>query len=353
MSRRNTFRRINKSHLEWQLNLREGEGAQNYSDWLWLDGKLEGGYQFQMGMFLARATEMGGSESSVKRGYPVIDLHIQTPDRKKYYRREIYSPESFKPEPFGGTWGNERFVGRLNSDGLPEGYELKVTLGDLGLDLTARTVAIGLVFSDEEHGYSYYNPIKKAALGWWPLIPRSVVKGTITIEGKQLEVNGLVYVERQVSSIPRAFGSGGQAWWTWGHFFADDFTAIWTDSAASERYQYRHFSPFALWKGSELIFSTFQFTVYIEKFGFDPESKFIYPIVESLRASDGNTELKAQLTNGRINHTFQVGKKGQYVRQSCDVNMQLRRWEVIEEASGSANHEFGAGDQWFPYERLK
>jgi len=184
-------------------------------------------------------------------------------------------------------------------------------------------------------------------------VPRAEVEGTLTIEGKPVKVSGLSYVERQITNIPQSFGGVGQAWWTWGHFYAGDFTAVWTDSAASEHYQYRHFSPFALWKGSELVLSSFQFTAYIEKYGIDPDSGALYPVVESLRASDGNVELRAQLLPGTINHVFRLGGTGVYCRQYSPVNMQLRRWDDVEEASGTAVHEFGAGGGWFPFDRLK
>lgn len=350
MPRRNTFRRITGINLGWHPWLGEGESGGNYADWLWLDGQLEGGYQYSMGMFGARP---GGTVESERRGGPTVDLHILAPDGKAHHGTESYPPEAFKPEPFGGTWGDNTFKGRLGPDGMPEGYDLKVSVGDVGVDLTARAVAIGLQFSDEEHGYSYYHPIKNIALGWWPLVPRAEVEGTLTIEGKPVKVSGLAYVERQLTSMPTSFGGGGQAWWTWGHFYAGEYTAIWTDSASSEHFQYRHFSPFALWKGSELVLSTFQFTCYVEKFGIDADSGMLYPVVESLRASDGNVELRAQLLPGKINHIFRLGEAGVYCRQYCDVNMQLRRWDDVEQDSGTAVHEFGAGGHWFPFDRLK
>ena len=348
MPRRYTFRRISKTNLAWHPELGEGENAKGYADWLWLDGQLEGDYQYSMGMFGARP----GVEGTVPGG-PTIELHILTPDGKAHHGGETFPPESFKPEAFGAAWGDNKFAGKLKPDGTPEGYDLKVSVGDVGVDLSARTVATGLVFSDEEHGYTYYHPGRKTALAWWPLVPRAEVEGTLTIEGKPVKVSGLSYVERQITNIPQSFGGVGQAWWTWGHFYAGDFTAVWTDSAASEHYQYRHFSPFALWKGSELVLSSFQFTAYIEKYGIDEDSGALYPVVESLRASDGNVELRAQLLPGKINHVFRLGGTGVYCRQYCPVNIQLRRWDDVEEASGTAVHEFGAGGGWFPFDRLK
>lgn len=34
MPRRSTFRRVTKGNLAWHLELKEGDGAQNYSEWL-------------------------------------------------------------------------------------------------------------------------------------------------------------------------------------------------------------------------------------------------------------------------------------------------------------------------------
>jgi len=76
--------------------------------------------------------------------------------------------------------------------------------------------------------------------------------------------------------------------------------------------------------------------------------------VTLLKASDGNVSLRAQLLPGKIIERFKWGpnEKATYARQLCDVNMQLKRWDDVEEASGTAVHEFGAGEHWFPFDRL-
>jgi len=350
MPRRNTFRRISESQLAWNLWLAEGENAENYSDWLAIDGHLEGEYQYSLYLFASMPKGVMISDVS---SCPAVDLYILTPEGKVHHVNKTYAPEEFKPESFGGAWGDNTFIGRLKPDGMPEGYDIKISLGDMGLDLTCRAVNSGFVFSDEEHGYTYYHPIKKTALGWWPLVPRAEVEGTLTIEGKPIRVSGSNYVERQLNNIPASFGSGAQAWWTWGHFVAGDYVAVWTDSAASEYFQYRHFSPIVLYKGSDPILMTFQCTSYIEKFGIDPVSGNLKPEVLGLRAADGNVELRAQISPGKVVHSNREPGRGVYTRQYSPVNMQLRRWDEVEEASGTAIHEWGAGENWFPFERLK
>ena len=355
MPRKYTFRKLTGSNLGWHPELREGEGADYYGEWFWLDGQLEGGYQYSMGLFARRP----GGISPEGKNWPSVELHILTPDGEVHHATEDYPPESFKPEPWGGAWGHNTFTGRLGPDGMPEGYALKVSVGNIGVDITARAVASGVQFSDEEHGYTYYHPYKNLALAWWPLVPRAEVEGTITIDGKAAKVRGLAHCERQLANLPNAFGGGGQAIWFWGHFYAGDYTAVWTDSAASERSKYRHFTPFVLWKGGDVVLSTYQFACVVEKFGIDPVTGLLYPVVESLRASDGHTGLTAQLLPGKIIDFFTLEgppsapeKRGVYFRQHCDVRVQVSRWDEIEEIGGTSTHEFGAGADWFPFEIL-
>ena len=348
MARVYTFRHINKGVLGWHPELAEGEGADDYAEWLWLDGQLEQGYQFSLGLFTnfpahyrptAWYQERWGGHPEMDR-WPAVDLHISTPDGKLYRGAELYSPETFKPAEWGVTIADNTFAGELNPQtGMPEAYRLKVSVGDVGLDIAARVIATGVVFSDEEHGYTYYHPIKKRALGWWPLVPRAEIQGSLSIQGKTIDVKGLAFCERQVMNLP---GLTGQESWFWGHFFAGDYSAVWTDSAASEHFNYRHFSPFVLWKGSEVALSTYNFAAYAERFGLDADD-IPYPRVVSLKASDGIRELTAQLKNGKV-----INRLESYARQVGEAHMQLKEWGETDEAHGEAVHEWGCGPDWFP-----
>ena len=68
---------------------------------------------------------------------------------------------------------------------------------------------------------------------------------------------------------------------------------------------------------------------------------------------------EAQLLHGKIIEFFSLEgppsapeKQGIYFRQYCDVHMQIKHWGELEEVSGTAVHEFGAGREWFPFEVL-
>jgi hypothetical protein len=334
MARVYTFRQTSSNELGWHPELGPGEGAGNYNEWFWLDGQFDEGYHYSLGLF-------GGARKS-------ISLNIMSPDGTMHRGEQQFPDDAFKAEPFGAAWGDNKVLGKLAPDGQPESFELRLAAGDVAVDMFCKAVVVpGVKFTEDEPGYSYYNPLRKMALGWWPLVPKADADGALTVGGKRVKVKGGVYLERQLASMPLGGGAGqktGQAVWCWGHFYAGDYTAVWTDSAASEHYRYRHFTPFVLWKGNQVILSTFQFAGYVEKFGADNETGIPYPVVESLKASDGITELTAQFLPGKI-----IDHRGWYCRQYSDVDVQVRRWGETESLRGASTHEWGAGAGWLPW----
>lgn len=354
MSKVYTFRHINKNNLGWHLELSKGEGAPYFGDWLWTDGQLDDGYQYSAGFFARVPSGIDLGIDPEKKNWPYVQLCISSPDGDLYYVDESYPPESFKTREWGALIGNNIFDGKINDKGMPESYDLRIDIGNVGINVTARVIVTGVQFSDEAHGYSYYHPKRNIALGWWPLAPRAEINADLRFAGKTVKKKGLAYCERQLSNMPNAFGAGGQSMWYWGHFFAGDYTAVWTDSAASGLRQYRHFTPFVLWKGKEIVVSTYNFACCTEKWGFDLKGR-IYPVVVSLRSSDGNRDVNVQLLQGKVIDTWKIenpdrpDKPGYYSRQFCNFDMQIKHWGNTEEIHGTAVHEFGGGPSWYPY----
>lgn len=344
MPKEYTFRRITPHEVRWQTELGDGEGADKYRDWFYFDGHFdEHGYSCSIS--LHNREFFGGPQ-------PEIEMYFLTPDGP-IHRIELFPIGSFKPEPFGASWGPANvFEGKMGLNGQPESYHMKVSAGDISVDFTCRAVVTGVKFVDAEPGYTYYHPVKKMALGWWPLVPRAEAEGTVTIGEKTVKVKGLAYLERQLACMPLGGGAGertGQALWCWGHFFAGDYTALWTDSAASEHYGYSHFTPFVLWKGNTPIMSTYQFAGYVEKFAISPENGLPYPLVETIKASDGIREVTAQLVNGSMLLHMELAPQAWYSRMYSDVNVQIRHWGEMEQVKGRSLHEWGCTGSWFPY----
>lgn len=355
MSGKYVFQTISGDHLVWHPELGEGDNRDNYAEWLWIDGQAENGYHYSVGLFQARP-DVGDPEAGIDTPdnlrWPTVDLRVLAPDGKVRRAVRKYPPELFNPEPYGGIWENTTFKWNLAPDGLPAGYEANASVDDIEINITAKTVITGVHFSRQDHGFTYYHPVKKLALGWWPLVPRAEVEGTIKVGGTSVDAKGIAYLEKQLTNIPNSFGGGAQNMWFWGHFFAGDYTAVWTDSAASEHFRYKHFTPFVMWEGSDMVLGTFQLANCAEKFDVHPITETLYPAIESLRATDGEVNVTAQFGPGPVVEHRRPGTLV-YVRQCSPVNVQLSRDDKVVEISGTAIREWGAGANWFPFDRLK
>ena len=356
MAKTYIFKNISNEILRWHPELGEGENQENYFEYMWFDAPLQGAdgvYYLRISPF---SSVVKGSHGAETGGLPGLGFDLLLPNGECLDSFIIYDPREYEALPFGGIWGTNAFTGTVTDDGFLDSFEIKMNIEGVGIDLKARTVANGLQFVEADHGYTYYHPVKKRALGWWPLAPRADVEGILTIGGKEIRVKGPSYLDRQLGNLPTAFGGSGQAWWTWGHFWAGDYTGTFTDSAPTAKYKYRHFSPFMLWKGSELVLATFDFTGYVEQFSVDETSGKFYPKVQSQKARDGSVEFTSQITNGILVEptTTSLEETTRYVRQFADITMQLNRFGGIEEEiSGKIVAEFGAGLHFMPWSKLK
>jgi|GEM_PF-839781 len=351
-----TFRKNDKEIYRWHSDLAQGNYADYYFEYLWFDAPLKAGEETYYLRVAPFSSCVKGSHGTTKGGTPGIGMDLLLPDGRCLDAFPIFDPSEYTELPFGGVWGDNSFTGEFNDQGQLESYEIKMTLGGIGIDLKARTIATGISVVKAEHGYSYYHPVKKLALGWWPVVPRAEVEGTLTIDGKVIKVSGPAYLDRQAGNQPTSFGGSSQKWWAWGHFWAGDYTATFTDSAPSAEYKFKHYSPFMLWKGSELILATYNFTNYIEQFDIDEGSGKFYPKAQSQKAYDGTLEYTCQITNGILVEptTTSLEETSRYVRQFADVTMQLKRFTGFEdEVSGKIVIEYGAGMDYMPWEKLK
>src|SRR4030042_2344275 len=237
-----TFRSLNKNQLGWHLDM-GGEVL----DWIFADGWMDNGYRynFTLACRLEQAELVVGIE---KKDWPIVGLLIATPEGETRQVYKAYPPNEFKAEPWGVTIGNNVFKGSLTPEGLPAGYEVKLDLCDIVRDITAKAICTGVRFVEEEHGLMYYDPTTNIGGGWWPLVPRAEVKGTINFQGKKVKVEGLGYCERQLGNLQGGLMTDWVLYYYWNHFWAGDYTISYTYSTAPDKLQYRPFTPLVLWK---------------------------------------------------------------------------------------------------------
>ena len=313
---------------------------------MWLDGDLDNGYQIGIGLIRCRP---------LVGGLPSVTIKVLPPVGDVIEVNETFEPTDFVGGPFEGRWGGRnRIVGALDGRGNPTGYVLELAVGGVEVNITCRAVCTGMKFVDSSPGYTAYDAANNHAAGWWPVIPRAIATGTVTVNGTALDGTGAFHLERQVSSFPLGGNAGeksAQSIWTWGHLYADDYTAVWTDSGASEHFGFRHFTPFLLWKGADLVLSTFAFASYVEQFALNPRTGLVMPAVTTLKASDGHSDFFARLLHPRNSEHLELNNKpgSLYCRQVSDVTARVDRPAETDRLTGRAVHEWGTQAGNFPF----
>ena len=345
------FKSISPFNLDWHFELKSGG---DYWDWLWLDGWTEQGYWY--GLTLAYRMEiMGHRVGEDKQDWPIIDMLVTNPEGVTHRVAKAFPPDQFKTEqPWGVSIGDNYCKGEIGPNGKPTGYRIKVDVDGAGMDVTVKAVAPGVQFVEADHGYTFYHEKANLAVGWWPLVSRGDMEGTFTFQGKTVKVKGLSYVERQLGNI--SF-QGLMPHWFYGHLWAGDYTALWVDNTSPPP-RFRHFSPLILFKGGDPILSTHNLNVHPEGFVLDEINGMPHPTVETLHATEGNTELTAQIQPGTIvarecvtevpGTAVSPDNPVGYFRQYGNVNAQIRRWDQLEEVKGVCLREFGWMTEWFP-----
>src|SRR4030042_5831110 len=339
-----TFRSINKNQLGWHLDM----GGQ-VLDGIFGDGWMENGYKynFLLSCKLNTAENVVGIE---KKDWPVVALLITTPEGETRQVYKAYPPNEFKAESWGVTIGNNVFKGSLTPEGLPAGYEVKMDLDDVCLDITAKAICTGVRFVEDEHGFLFCEPTTNIGVGWWPLVPRASVEGTLRFQGKKTQkAAGLGYCERQLGNNEGRLMSDWVSHWCWGHFWAGDYTAVWTYASAPDMLQYRPFSPLVLWKGSDIILCTHNLSLSPDKFEYDHATGVAYPTVETIHATQGNIELLGLVSNPTLTERHQMfnlpgqtlENAGCVFRGFADIDIEITRLDRLEIMSAKCMYEHG------------
>lgn len=344
MSAQRAFRHITSEEIAWRLEL--GEGDPDYVELFWLDAELDGGWQVGIGFYRRRPHDGGKAAITVnllRPGHGFVEVH------------ETFEDEDVEAYEFGGRWGANELVGRLDDRGRPSAFRLSVSIGGVDVALEADVVASGVKFTTAVPGFTHYRPDTGTAVGWWPVAPRADAHGRITVDGQTVEVVGRIHLEKQLSSLPLAGSDGApsaQSIWTWGHFSAGEYTGIWTDSAASGQLGYRHFSPFVLYKGGDPIMSTFAFSSSVERFTVDADPRLPRPLVLTIRADDGQRSFFARLVDGQVSDQFEMNSQpgAYYCRQLSGCEGELHEWGATTRMTGTAVHEWGTQAGNFPFD---
>lgn len=292
---------------------------------------------------------------------PLVTLRITTPDNVTHACSKSYPASAFKAstETCDVAIGANKLTGKFKANGLPEEFHIKMAEDGLAVDLTYHVQIGGVKFTDREDGYTYYHPVTKKYFGWWPVTARSEVEGTLTVNGKTVKVKGLGLHDNNLGTAKL---SDIQSRYFFATIYAGDYTIFYTDSTAAKRYRYSHFTPLVVWKGSDVILSTYNCAAYAERFDIDPVTKGPYPVEETFRASQGNIEVTGQLLPGTIvdsskltdipGFPFTSANPCFHFFQFSDADIQIRRGEQVEKVKGQALRELAWFEEWFPYPKV-
>jgi len=108
--------------------------------------------------------------------------------------------------------------------------------------------------------------------------------------------------------------------------------------AFPESLQYRHFSPLVSWKGSNIILSTHNLSLYPEHFTLDSEIRMLFLKIETINATEGNVELSALVLPATIterdlmtnNPGTSQEKPGCYSRRYSEIDVEIRHLDQLE-----------------------
>ena len=291
---------------------------------------------------------------------PLSVIRIVTPDGAAHAANKSYPDSLFRAskQTLDVTMGENRLVGKFDSKGKYEGLYVKMSEGAVAAELTYR-VKIGAVkTTDRTDNLTYYNPATGKYFGWFEMAARSEIEGTLSVDGKSAKVTGLGY---NLYNRGNLVLSDIVSRWFFTHIYAGDYTIMYNESTAGRRHSYAHFTPFIVWKGSDVLVSTYNFAAYGEEFAIDRVSGGPYPVEETFKATEGDIEVSGHLLPGVMAEAFRAAdvpgfpftqeKPGFHFFQFSDVDLQIRQGGQTERVKGQAVREFVWMHEWFPYQR--
>jgi len=266
----------------WEDGIRIDTGRGSF-EWWYYDAHFDDG---------STAVIVFGTKPLIERNSPLkpfVSLTITRPDGTKTVSIPSYSPDQFKAEKescdvrIGPNWTH----GDLHR------YELHFESEGFAADLTFTSIvppwrpgAGKAYFGDLDHFF-----------GWLPSIPYGTVEGTLTYHGQTRNVKGTGYHDHNWGNVGL---NGVMDHWYWGRAHIGEYTLIFVDQIAANKYGNVHMPVFLLVKGSEIITGngaplTMQTRDFIPH-----EGGYSYPREVDFNWKSGHESIQLQLRNPKI-----------------------------------------------------
>jgi hypothetical protein len=190
------------------INLRDAAYHKSYGrierEWWYFEGIFENGYSIVFGIIIS---------SKGSYGQCIIGLHIYLETNLKYcLSKKVSMKEVQASEEFPFIVVSQKEIMKLDRDYYNSTGKWLYTISVEIDNKEAR-----LLFEGTTKGYK-----GRVLDGWYgPVLPKAIVNGTLTLDGKSIEVNGLGYHEH-------GWGISSLAWgWYWGKIVSDSFSLTW------------------------------------------------------------------------------------------------------------------------------
>lgn len=266
----------------WEDGIRIDTGRGSF-EWWYYDAHFDDG---------STAVIVFGTKPLINRNSPLtpfVSLTITRPDGTKAVSIPSYLPDQFKAEKescdvrIGPNWTRgdlNRYEVHFENDGFA------ANLTFTGIVPPWRPGAGKAYFGNLDHFF-----------GWLPSIPYGTVEGTLTHDGQNRNVKGTGYHDHNWGNVGL---NEVMDHWYWGRAHIGEYTLIFVDQIAANKYGNVHMPVFLLAKGSEIITGNgAPFTMQTRDF-IPHEGGYSYPREVDFNWKSGLESIQLQLRNPKI-----------------------------------------------------
>jgi hypothetical protein len=258
---------------------------EDYYEWWCFDGKYNNGY--------STVLTLHWRNGFIKPHLTTMQMYIYSPDGVKHEGLAAINPKKYNCS--ASTTKCDVVLGdsfcKVEDDGR---YRVKMQAKNVAVDLTYTNLIPPIkrgpgFFPPPEETHGIYH-------GWVIAIPRAIVEGTLTVDGKVIPVKGEGYHDHNWGNANMGDGLRG---WSWGRLFDDKYTIIyswilpWLEGTSNRPELY-------ICRGNQPIVVTPDMNFKVTEAEFDPETKKDIPMGISLSGKQGDIKFNISLKKKEI-----------------------------------------------------
>jgi hypothetical protein len=229
-------------------------------EWWYFDSVFDNGYS-------AVAIVWPMNYAKPWRRQCTIQLSVYTPEGE-HVKHYIFPPRSL----FRGSYSQcDARIGDSYVRGVHPRYEVK---------MRAEDIAVDLVFEAETPGWKPGTAVNYVAfpryntMGWLVPLPRARVRGTLTVGGRKIEVEGHGYHDHNWGEAPFFHLVDN---WHWGHILCGELGVIWADITMNRKLEFDRTFMLLLSRGDRLVYESADISISYEDWIENPQYLHAYP----------------------------------------------------------------------------